>query len=168
MILKEHDKAVPAIEAFERALALDPNLSSALWNLSDLLFARGSDLDRSDEMLVRALRHGLPEGPKLVIGRAIGYQRSGQADRSLALVNAALLAQPDEADFWLFRGRYRVDAHDCAGAAGDFVKAEALSPQHAPGVCVGRCRADVRRRCARRRPRLCALARARSQSAESP
>ena len=132
VILKEHGKAVPAIEAFERALALDPNLSSALWNLSDLLFARGSDLDRADEMLVRALRYGLPEGPKLVIGRAIGYQRSGQADRSLALVNAALLTQPDEADFWLFRGRYRVDAHDCAGAAGDFVKAEALSPQHAP------------------------------------
>ena len=131
VILKEHGKAVPAMEAFERALSLDPNLSSALWNLSDLLFARGSDLDRSDELLLRALAHGLPEGPKLVIGRAIGYQRSNQADRSLALVNGALRAQPDEADFWLFRGRYRVDAHDCAGAASDFDKAERLAPQNA-------------------------------------
>ena len=131
VILKEHGKAVPAIEAFERALALDPNLSSALWNLSDLLFARGSDLDRSDALLLGALAHGLPEGPKLVIGRAIGYQRSNQAGRSLALVNGAITAQPDEADFWLFRGRYRVDAHDCAGAASDFDKAERLAPQNA-------------------------------------
>jgi Tfp pilus assembly protein PilF/predicted AlkP superfamily pyrophosphatase or phosphodiesterase len=132
VILKEHGKAVPAIEAFERALALDPDLASALWNLSDLLFARGSDLDRSDEMLVRALRHGLPDGPKLLIGRAIGYQRSGQANRSLALVNAALEAQPEEAEFWLFRGRYRVDAHECAGAAADFERAERLAPNNAP------------------------------------
>ncbi len=132
VILKEHGKAVPAMEAFEHALALDPNLSSALWNLSDLLFARGSDLDRSDDLLLRALSHGLPDGPKLMIGRAIGYQRSGQAGRSLALVNAALRAQPDEAEFWLFRGRYRVDAHECAGAAADFEKAERLSPRNAP------------------------------------
>ena len=117
MILKEHGKPVPAIEAFERALSLDPNLSSALWNLSDLLFARGSDLERSDELLLRALAHGLPEGAKLVVGRAIAYQRSGQPDRSLKLVDAALRAQPRELEFWLFRGRYRVEAHDCAGAA---------------------------------------------------
>ena len=106
--------------------------ASALWNLSDLLFARGSDLDRSDAMLVRALAHGLPDGPKLLIGRAIGYQRAGQADRSLALVNAALEAQPDEAELWLFRGRYRVDAHECAGAAADFERAERLAPTSAP------------------------------------
>jgi Flp pilus assembly protein TadD len=132
VILKEHGKAVPAIEAFEHALALDPNLSSALWNLSDLLFARGSDLERSDDLLMRALAHGLPEGAKLVVGRAIAYQRSGQPDRSLKLVDAALRAQPREVELWLFRGRYRVEAHDCAGAASDFVKAEALSPESAP------------------------------------
>ena len=132
VILKEHGKAVPAIEAFEHALALDSDLASALWNLSDLLFARGSDLDRSDEMLVRALSHGLPDGPKLLIGRAIGYQRSGQANRSLALMNAALKTRPDEADLWLFRGRYRVEAQECAGAAADFERAERLAPQNAP------------------------------------
>jgi Flp pilus assembly protein TadD len=131
VILKEHDKPVPAIEAFERALALDPNLSSALWNLSDLLYARGSDLDRSDELLLRALNHGLPDGSKLLIGRAIGYQRSGQADRSLRIVDAALKTKPDEAELWLFRGRYRVEARECAGAAADFVKAERLSPHNA-------------------------------------
>jgi len=132
VILKEHGKAVPAMAAFERALALDPNLSSALWNLSDLLFARGTDLDRSDDLLVRALSHGLPDGPHLLIGRAIGYQRSGQANRSLALVNAAIKEHPDEAEFSLFRGRYRVEAQDCAGAVADFEAAERLAPQNAP------------------------------------
>ena len=132
VILKEHDKPVPAIEAFERALSLDPDLSSALWNLSDLLYARGSDLDRSDQLLLRALAHGLPDGAKLVIGRAIGYQRAGQADRSLALVTAALAAQPKEPELWLFRGRYRVEAQQCAGAAADFERAEQLAPGQAP------------------------------------
>ena len=136
MILKEHGKAVPAIEAFEHALALDPNLSSALWNLSDLLFARGSDLDRSDEMLVRALGHGLPEGPKLVIGRAIGYQRSGQADRSLALVNAAL------------RGAARTRR-----SSGCFAAATASTRRSAPAPPPTSRRPSVSRRRMRRRMR---------------
>jgi tetratricopeptide (TPR) repeat protein len=112
-------------------LKLDPNLASALWNLSDVLHARGSDLDRSDELLLRALEHGLPDGPKLVVGRAIGYQRSGHADRSLALVTAALKVRPREPEFWLFRGRYRVEAEDCRGALADFEAAERLAPTDA-------------------------------------
>jgi Flp pilus assembly protein TadD len=131
VILKESGKAPQAIEAFEHALALDPNLASALWNLSDLLFARGSDLDRADDLLVRAVAHGMPDGTKFLVGRAIGYQRAGQVDRSLKLVNAALAVQPDEPEFVLFRGRYRVETHDCAGAADDFQRAERLTPDNA-------------------------------------
>jgi tetratricopeptide (TPR) repeat protein len=129
VILKEQGKAVPAMQAFEQAL--DPNLASALWNLSDLLFARGSDLDRADALLVRALENHLPEGTKLVIGRAIGYQRSGQPQRALTLVDAALAVQPNEPELLLFRGRYRVDAGDCAAAAADFERAERLAPDGA-------------------------------------
>jgi len=73
---------VPAIEAFERALALDPISPRRCGNLSDLLFARGSDLDRSDAMLVRALAHGLPDGPKLLI--AARSATSGRARRIAA------------------------------------------------------------------------------------
>ena len=131
VILKESGKLDASIPAFEHALKLDPNLASALWNLSDVLYARGSDLDRSDELLVRALAHGLPDGPRLVVGRAIGYQRSGHADRSLALVTAALKTLPREPEFWLFRGRYRVEAGDCRGALADFEAAERLAPHDA-------------------------------------
>jgi Flp pilus assembly protein TadD/predicted AlkP superfamily pyrophosphatase or phosphodiesterase len=131
VILKESGKLDAAIPAFEHALKLDPDLASALWNLSDILYARGSDLDRSDQLLLRALAHGLPDGPKLVIGRAIAYQRSGHADRSLALVTAALTSNPQEPQFWLFRGMYRVDAQDCHGALTDFDRAERLQPNNA-------------------------------------
>jgi len=131
VILKESGKTETAISAFENALKLDPDLASALWNLSDILYARGNDIDRSDQLLIRALAHGLPDGPKLVIGRAIAYQRSGHADRSLALVSAALKMLPREAEFWLFRGRYRVEAHDCRGAVADFDQAEKLQPDNA-------------------------------------
>lgn len=132
VILKERGKITQASDAFEKALQLDPDLASALWNLSDLLFARQSDLDRSDALLVRAFGHGLPEGRRYLIGRAIGYSRAGQTDRSVTLVDGALQAQPDDAELWLFRGRYRVDAGDCAGALADFVNAERLAPAHAP------------------------------------
>ena len=32
---------------------------------------------------------------------------------------------------WLFRGRYRMDAHDCRGASQDFDRAIALAPDNA-------------------------------------
>ena len=128
VILRDRGNAARAIEAFERALALDPNLASAQWNLSDVLFSRQNDLDRSDDLLVKAFARGLPDGTKYLIGRAIGYQRTGQADRALHLLNVAVQAQPGNADVLLFRGRYRVDAHECAGALEDFRKAGQLAP----------------------------------------
>ena len=131
IILKEKGREADAIAAFDNALALDPNLASALWNLSDLLFAK-KDFDRSDALLVKAFANGLPDGPKFLIGRAIGYQRSGQTDRSLKLVDGALQVTANDSEMWLFRGRYRVDAGDCKGAAADFEQAERLQPDHAP------------------------------------
>ena len=62
VILKERGKLPQAIEAFEKALAVDPNLASAQWNLSDVLYAMGQDLDRSDALLVQAFAGGMPDG----------------------------------------------------------------------------------------------------------
>lgn len=120
-----------AAAAFARALDLDGNLASAAWNLSDLLFTEGKDLQRSDELLVRAFGNGLPEGTKFLVGRAIGYQRAGQPQRSLALVTEGLRARPEVPELWIFSGRYRVEMGDCPGAAGDFQKAVAAAPRDA-------------------------------------
>jgi Flp pilus assembly protein TadD len=131
VILKERGKLPQAIEAFERALTVDPNLASAQWNLSDVMYAMGQDLDRSDALLVRAFSGGMPDGTKTVIGRAIAYQRGGDAARSLRLMNAAVAANSRDPELWLFRGRYRIDANDCRGAIQDFDRAIALAPDNA-------------------------------------
>jgi len=133
ILLRGERRKSEALAAFEKAIEIDPNLASALWNLSDELFA-ANQLDRADELLVRAVANGLPEGRKFLIGRAIGYQRAGQAQRSLALLDRAVAAQPEEREFWLFRGRYRVDARQCAGALDDFRRALELGADADPAA----------------------------------
>jgi tetratricopeptide (TPR) repeat protein len=130
VILKERGKLPQAIESFEARI--DPNLASAQWNLSDVTYAMGQDLDRSDALLVRAFAGGMPDGAKTLIGRAIAYQRNGDSARSLRLMDAAVAANGRDAELWLFRGRYRMDANDCRGAAQDFDRAIALTPDNAP------------------------------------
>ena len=131
LLLKQEGKQKEAIEAFDTAISVDPNLASALWNLSDLLWSRSESLDKADALLVRAFANGLPEGTKYLIGRAIGYQRNGQLDRSISLLNQAAAAKPNEPDVWLFRGRYRVERGECAGAVDDFRQAARLTPDSA-------------------------------------
>lgn len=128
VIQKSRDRMVEAIAAFERALELDPGLVSAQWNLSDVLFARGRDLDRADALLQEAFAGGLPDGNRYLIGRAIAYQRAGQTPRSVRLLDGALAVKADDAELWLFRGRYRIESSNCAGAASDFVRATSLAP----------------------------------------
>ncbi len=123
-----HDEA---IAAYERALALDPSLVSAAWNLSNLLFETGGDLERADRLAVEAFAAGLPSGGPLLVGRARAYRDSGRLERSVALLDGALAARPAEAELRRFRGRYRVEAGDCRGGAEDFAAASAAHPQDA-------------------------------------
>jgi predicted AlkP superfamily phosphohydrolase/phosphomutase/Tfp pilus assembly protein PilF len=131
VIFKERRKLPQAIEALEKALQIDPHLASAQWNLSDVLYAMGQNLDRSDELLLHALAGGMPDGARSVIGRAIAYQRTGDSTRSLRLMNAAVSASAGDPELWLFRGRYRTEQGDCRGAADDFDRATALAPGNA-------------------------------------
>lgn len=128
LILKDRGRTADSIAAFEKALEIDSNLPSALWNLSDLLFADARSADRSDDLLVRAAGLGLPEANKFVIGRAIGYQRSGAASRSLRLVDAAVNTKPADPELRMFRGRYRLELRECDGALADFREAQRLMP----------------------------------------
>jgi Flp pilus assembly protein TadD len=127
LLLQRAGKTKEAIDAFDQAISVDPNLASALWNLSDLLFTQNV-LDKSDALLVRAYAHDLPEGRRYLIGRAIGYQRAGNMERSVRLLNQAAAAQADDPEVLLFRGRYRVESGDCAGAVADIQRATQLAP----------------------------------------
>jgi Flp pilus assembly protein TadD len=174
LILRDRQQNEDAIAAFEQAIEIDPNLSSALWNYSDLLLQLKRDLDRADALLVRAFASGLPEGRKYLIGRAIGYQRTGSGERSLRLLEEAVKAKGDDAELRLFRGRYRIDAQDCAGALEDFRVAITLAPANPvpyasagiAQICLGR-NEDARQNFARslaldpNQPRLQAFLRGR-------
>jgi Tfp pilus assembly protein PilF len=132
LVLRSEGKLAQAQAAFERALEMDPQLGSALWNLSDVLRQQKKDDDRSDALLVKAFAARAPETSRFLVERAIEYQRAGDAARSLRLLDAALAVRTDEPEAWLFRGRYRVEAGECRGAVGDFRRATTLAPAHAP------------------------------------
>ena len=131
LILKHEGRIPEAIAAFEHAMTIDPKLSSAPWNLSDLLFSRKENLERADALLIRAIANGLPEAPRYAIERAIYYQRGGNIDRSAKLLEDAVEARPDDAELRMFRGRYRIDRNDCRGALDDFVTVQRMRPDYA-------------------------------------
>ncbi|HEV7429324.1 MAG TPA: tetratricopeptide repeat protein, partial [Thermoanaerobaculia bacterium] len=128
LILRNEHRVDDALAAFERALTIDPNYASAMWNESETLFNANRDPDRADALLVAALKHGLGDAPSFVIARSLAYQRNANAGRSLQLLEAAVSAAPGDGALRLFRGRYRMDAHDCAGALTDFQAAEQGRP----------------------------------------
>lgn len=128
LILRQEHRTDEALAAFRRAEAIDPKYASAMWNESETLFDAGRDLDRSDRLLVAAMKGGLNDASRFVITRAIGYQRSGRAARALQLLDAAVAASSADGELRMFRGRYRMDAHDCRGALDDFLAAETSRP----------------------------------------
>jgi Tfp pilus assembly protein PilF len=128
LILKHEGRIPESIVSFERAMEVDPKLSSAAWNLSQLLFEQKQNLRRSDQLLVRAIANGHPEAPGFAIERAIFYQRGGHLDWSLKLLEDAVAARPDDPDLHMFRGRYRVATNECAGALEDFVAVQRIRP----------------------------------------
>jgi hypothetical protein len=130
LVLKHEGRIVESIAAFEQAMTIDPKLSSAPWNLSDLLFQRKENLARSDALLIQAIANGLPEAPRYAIERAIYYQRSGHLERSAKLLEDAVEVRPDDADLRMFRGRYRVARNECRGALEDFVVVQRMRPEY--------------------------------------
>ena len=131
LILRNNHRIEEALAAFDHALAIDPGYASAMWNESETLFDANRDLDRADRLLVSALQNGLSDSVRFIVTRALGYQRGGRADRSLRLLDAAVSAVPSEPELRVFRGRYRMEAHDCPGALEDFRAVEQARPNDA-------------------------------------
>ncbi len=133
LILRNEHRTDDAVKAFDRALTIDPRYASAMWNESETLFNANRDLDRADSLLVAALQNGLTDAITFVVSRSIAYERQHRGDRSLKLLNAAVGVAPNESELHMFRGRYRMEAHDCSGALEDFRSAEAERPNVALG-----------------------------------
>jgi len=131
LLLRQGGDVRGAANAFQRALNTDSDNVSTLWNLSDLLYVEGRDLDRSDQLLIRTLMLGLPEGVEHAAARAVDYGKKNRMDRALALLDDALSAAPDSPPLLLVRGRYHLESHRCREAAADFAKVTQLTPGNA-------------------------------------
>ncbi len=101
-----------AVEAFEKAIAIDPRAASALWNLSDLLAE--SDPQRSGDLLRRAARAGLPDALPRLLGR--GKERLALNDCAEARADFVLATElaPNDPIAW---GTAAL-GHLCAGDPG--------------------------------------------------
>ena len=124
----ERLNAKPNDPFLEHALTLEPASAAALWNLSDLLHSQHRDLDRSDDLLVRALAAGLPDGVDYAAGRAVLYARGGEPERASRLLDRALEAAPADPRLHLLRGRFHMERRQCREAVADF---DAADPQSA-------------------------------------
>jgi Flp pilus assembly protein TadD len=131
LILRNEHRIDEALAAFDRALAIDPGYASAMWNESETLFDARRDLDRADSLLIASLQHGFGDAVKFIVARSLAYQHEGREPRSLQLLDAAVSASSSEPELRMFRGRYRMDGHDCPGALADFRAAEQLRPANA-------------------------------------
>jgi Flp pilus assembly protein TadD len=67
---------------------------------------------------------------RLLARAALRRGTSGPA-ASLALLDQALGRLTETAPLRLYRGRYRLEVQDCAGARGDFTRAVELEPKSA-------------------------------------
>ncbi|MEO8274983.1 MAG: alkaline phosphatase family protein [Thermoanaerobaculia bacterium] len=134
ILLRGERRDAEARAAFEKAIELEPEQASALWNLSELLSAGGGDgslpgdRERSDDLLIGALAHGLPDGTKEVIARALQWEREGEIPRAVSLLGRATIARPADAELWLYHARYLVQSGACADALTDLGHAARLAP----------------------------------------
>jgi tetratricopeptide (TPR) repeat protein len=131
LLRRERGETDAAIAAYEKALEIDPQSASAMWNLSDLLHAQRKDLDRSDDLLVKSLAAGLPDAVDYAMGRTVAYARGGEAERGLRLLDRALATRPRDPRLHLLRGRYRLERHQCEKALDDFETAAGADPRNA-------------------------------------
>jgi tetratricopeptide (TPR) repeat protein len=131
LLRRERGETDAAMAAYEKALEIDPQNASAMWNLSDLLHSQRKDLDRSDDLLVKSLAAGLPDAVDYAMGRTVAYARGGEAERGLRLLDRALATRPQEPRLHLLRGRYRLERHQCEKALDDFETAAGADPRNA-------------------------------------
>jgi Flp pilus assembly protein TadD len=136
LLLRQAGRAAAARRAFEQALALDPGHASALWNLSDLLWAEG-ERDRSDGLLLRALAAGLPEGAERAVSRALVYRGEGNHERARTLLDSAVAVLPDAPSLLLTRGHERMKRRDCTAAYADFSAVVRRAPSAAAHAALG-------------------------------
>ena len=122
----EHDKA---IEAYTRAIAINPNYAKA-YNNRGATYGHKGQYDRAIEDYNKAIDID-PNNAYAYTGRGATYGHKGQYDRAIEDYNKAIALNPNLADAYSNRGA----AYDNKGqhdrAIEDYNKAIALNPNYA-------------------------------------
>lgn len=122
------DRRDPAIEAYGRALAIDPNHLPCLLAISRLLI-NGGAIDAAMPWLMNALAVA-PDNPEVLGCNAYALKSLGEIEQAIELFRKALVIDPTDADCSLFLGNTLRDIGLFDEAAKVYEDALVHSPGH--------------------------------------
>ncbi len=118
-----------ALQAYQQALALQPDLAEAHLRVAEIL----NELGRSEEAL-NACRAGIevcPDVADLYFMAVELHDRAGRREDAEALLEVLALRQPGNADLWFRLGNMKYDRHAFGEAADAYRAALAAKPDWA-------------------------------------
>jgi tetratricopeptide (TPR) repeat protein len=125
--LEEQRQYRPAIEAYSRAVQIDPKSDTAFLHRGYCLFQLGENSGAiADFTQSLALQ---PNSSRAYLARALALAASGQDAKALADASQALQRDPQYLDAYLLRGRLYESQGNRDLAAADFTKAVSVAPQ---------------------------------------
>jgi tetratricopeptide (TPR) repeat protein len=133
--LKEAIRYEPAIEAYRRAIAVDPDFSLAHYRIAYLgKFTGLSEAEQRAE-IDAALRsaHRVPAKERLLI-QAWKAVMDGRSDEAHAMYIRAVEAHPDDKEVLFMAGDHLLHGEDAARALPYFERAVALDPTFEPAL----------------------------------
>ncbi len=109
-----------AMDAYNKAIAIDPNLSDA-YNGMSLALQRTGQPDKAMEAVNKALKID-PQSPRGYAARAMLLQEQGKQDTALQDINKAIELSPKNARFYLQRGNLHLKMRHRDPALKDFIQ----------------------------------------------
>ena len=114
-------------ELFEKALALEPNLASAHFNVS-LIYLSLAAYEKAESHLSRLIELE-PDEVRGLLLRAEVYLRTGRPGVAEPDLKQVLEKDPSEAKAWRFLGRAQFETGDFDAALESFSRVQALEPE---------------------------------------
>lgn len=122
-------KMAEALQAFERAISLDPNLVIARTNHAIALF-NNQQVERSRDVLLDEVTQKYPSEFRAWYNLGIAYKSLGQTEPAIAAFSRVAQLQPDDVDTHYHLGLMYAQAQKHQEAIAAFEKALSLSPYH--------------------------------------
>jgi tetratricopeptide (TPR) repeat protein len=119
-----------AIDAYSKAIELDPSLAAPREGLGFLLYMTG-DLARARSVVEEGLRNSASEFYLLYLRALILYRQSPDfRQEALVSISASIKQNPVFAPAYFLRGKIRVDQENAAAALKDFQTAVQIDPKY--------------------------------------